>query len=111
MSASAHALGICGAVAPLTTAVLNSVDAHHTSSASGSNSGKARPGGLVATALVGLVLAAQGEWLIFAFHAATLVGAALCIAASLSAIVLIDAACLSGTPRRKHVSPDLSRPA
>jgi MFS family permease len=38
------ALGMSGAVAPLTTAVLNSVDAHHTGSASGFNSAVARTG-------------------------------------------------------------------
>jgi MFS family permease len=84
------ALGMCGAVAPLTTAVLNSVDAHHTGSASGFNSATARTGGLVATALVGLVLAGRGDGLIVAFHAAMLAGVALCIAASLSAFALID---------------------
>ncbi len=44
-------IGMAGAVAPLTTAVLASVDARHTGSASGLNSAVARLGGLVATAL------------------------------------------------------------
>ena len=50
------ALGLAGAVAPLTTAVLMSVDSHHTGAASGLNSAVARTGGLVATALIGAVL-------------------------------------------------------
>ena len=68
------ALGLSGAVAPLTTAVLNSVDARHTASASGFNSAVARTGGLVATALLGTVLAAHGPALLTAFHAAMIPG-------------------------------------
>jgi hypothetical protein len=55
---------------PLTTAVLNSVDERHTASASGFNSAVARTGGLVATALLGTVLAAHGLALLAAFHGA-----------------------------------------
>ena len=51
------ALGLSGAVAPLTTAVLSTADARHLGSASGFNSAVARAGGLIATALVGPVLA------------------------------------------------------
>ncbi len=47
------AIGMAAAVAPLTTAVLTSVDAQHTGSASGLNSAVARTGGLIATALLG----------------------------------------------------------
>ncbi|MBU4056100.1 MAG: MFS transporter, partial [Proteobacteria bacterium] len=83
------ALGMAGAVAPLTTAVLMSVDAHHVGSASGFNSAVARTGGLVATALVGAVLAATGPALISAFGSAAMVGAALCLASALSAWCLI----------------------
>src|SRR6266404_1707613 len=61
------ALGMACAVAPLTTAVLMSVDAEHTGSASGFNSAVARTGGLVATALLGSVLAATGPGLTTAF--------------------------------------------
>jgi EmrB/QacA subfamily drug resistance transporter len=50
------ATGMAGAVAPLTNAVLGSVDARHTGSASGLNSAVARTGGMVATALLGGVL-------------------------------------------------------
>jgi hypothetical protein len=84
------AFGMSAAVAPLTTAVLTSVDARHTASASGFNSAVARAGGLIATALLGSVLAAEGRQLLAAFHAAMIVGAAACAAASLSALALID---------------------
>ena len=83
------AIGLSGAVAPLTTAVLGSVDARHTGSASGFNSAVARTGGLIATALLGSVLAARGAGLPAAFHRAMLVGAAACLAAALSAFGLI----------------------
>ena len=83
------ALGLSGAVAPLTTAVLNSVDDRHTGSASGFNSAIARTGGLVATALLGSVLAARGAALVGAFHGAMFAGAAACLGASVSAFVLI----------------------
>ncbi|HEY1928514.1 MAG TPA: MFS transporter [Caulobacteraceae bacterium] len=83
------AIGMSGAVAPLTTAVLTSVDERHTGSASGLNSAVARSGGLVATALLGSVLAAAGAPLLTAFHAAMLVAAGACVAASLSAFALI----------------------
>jgi EmrB/QacA subfamily drug resistance transporter len=82
------ALGMAGAVAPLTTAVLMSVDVQHTGSASGLNSAVARTGGLVATALLGSVLAATGPALTTAFGFAMAVGAATCIAASASALLL-----------------------
>ncbi len=83
------AVGMAGAVAPLTTAVLTSVDARHTGSASGLNSAVARTGGLVATALLGTVLAATGTSIVGKFHSAAIVGAAISIAASLSAFGLI----------------------
>ena len=82
-------LGMACAVAPLTTAVLSSVDTQHTGSASGLNSAVARTGGLVATALLGGVLTALGSTLLSAFHIAAMLGAALCVAASLSAFGLL----------------------
>lgn len=84
------ALGMSAAVAPLTTAVLTAVDAEHTGSASGLNSAVARTGGLVATASLGSVLAAEGNQLLVAFHLAMVVCAAACAAASLSAFALLD---------------------
>ena len=85
------ALGMAGAVAPLTTAVLMSVDAGHAGSASGFNSAVARTGGLVATALIGAVMAATGPALTGAFAVAAMIGAALCLASALSAWWLIPA--------------------
>jgi EmrB/QacA subfamily drug resistance transporter len=84
------AVGMSAAVAPLTTAVLTSVDARHTGSASGLNSAVARGGGMVATASLGTVLAATGPELLSSFHAAMIVGAATCAAASASAFGLLD---------------------
>ena len=61
------ALGMACAVAPLTTAVLMSVDSSHTGAASGLNSAVARTGGMVATALIGPVIASSGPALLSAF--------------------------------------------
>jgi len=83
------ALGMAGAVAPLTTAVLMSVDERHVGAASGLNSAVARTGGLVATALIGAVLVTTGSTLATAFGIAAAVAAALCFGASLSAFLLI----------------------
>ncbi len=91
------AFGMAGAAAPLTTAVLTSVDARHRGSASGFNSAVARSGGLIATALLGAVLAAKGPGLTAAFHAAALVGAGAALAAAACAALLI------GHPDRKDV--------
>ena len=84
------ALGIAGAVAPLTTAVLMSVNSQHTGSASGFNSAVARTGGLVATALIGSVMIASGPALRTALEMAAIVGAVTCLAASLSAFLWIN---------------------
>ncbi len=84
------AIGLSGAVAPLTTAVLGSVDDRHTGSASGFNSAVARSGGLVATALVGSVLAAKGTELLAAFHVAALAGAFACFLAALTAFCMVS---------------------
>jgi EmrB/QacA subfamily drug resistance transporter len=77
------ALGMAGVVAPLTTAVLSSVDDRHMGTASGFNSAIARTGGLIATALAGLVISRQGSDLLAAFHAAALAGAGLAFASGL----------------------------
>lgn len=84
------ALGMAGAVAPLTTAVLSSVDGRHTGTASGFNSAIARTGGLIATALGGAVLSRAGAQLIDAFHVAAIVGAILAIASGIAALVTLD---------------------
>ena len=84
-------IGMAGAVAPLTNAVLGAVDQRHTGSASGFNSAIARTGGLIATALLGGVLGAQGDYLMTGFHMAALACAIACLAASASAFFLITA--------------------
>lgn len=89
------AIGLSAAVAPLTTAILSSVDARHTGSASGFNSAIARTGSLVATALLGSVLAARGGALLHPFHLAMLVSAMACVGASAAAFCLI-------APEAKH---------
>jgi len=82
-------LGMAGAVAPLTNAVLGAVDARHTGSASGFNSAIARAGGLIGTALLGGVLGARGATLVTGFHVAMLACAVACLAASAAAFFLI----------------------
>ena len=82
-------LGMSAAVAPLTTAVLTSVDSRHTGSASGLNSAVARTGGLLATASLGVVLAAEGAHLVSSFHIAMVLGAAACVAAAFCAFALL----------------------
>ena len=83
------ALGMAIAVAPLTSSVLGSVDQKHTGTASGFNSAVARIGGLIATALLGVVLSRQGAGLIGGFHAALVASAVVCAAASVSAMTLL----------------------
>lgn len=83
------AVGMAGAVAPLTTAVMASVDGDHVGTANGFNSAVARTGGLIATALLGAVLAARGEALAEAFAIAAFVAAGAAVAAGLSALVLL----------------------
>jgi EmrB/QacA subfamily drug resistance transporter len=83
------ALGLSGAVAPLTTAVLSAVDAAHTGVASGFNSALARAGGLIATALLGSALAARGAALVAAFHTGMWLCALACLGAALSAALLL----------------------
>jgi predicted MFS family arabinose efflux permease len=70
------AVGMAGAVAPLTTAVLASLDDSHTGTASGFNSAVARTGGLIATALAGGVIAETGRGLLAGFHIAVAIAAA-----------------------------------
>jgi EmrB/QacA subfamily drug resistance transporter len=80
-------VGMAIAVAPLTTAVLSSVESAHVGVASGFNSAIARVGGLVATALLSAVLAAMGTHQAESFRLATAVAAAAAFAAGLSALV------------------------
>ncbi len=95
----AVAAGLATSAAPLTTAVLSSVDARHTGVASGFNSAAARGGGLIVTALLGSVLAARGAALVAAFHSAALVGAAMALAAAVSAALLLGDVAKAGAAK------------
>jgi EmrB/QacA subfamily drug resistance transporter len=86
---SVMALGMAIAVAPLTSSVLGSVDQKHVAMASGFNSAVARIGGLIATALLGVVLAHEGEALIGGFHGALIASAIVSAAASVAALTLL----------------------
>jgi EmrB/QacA subfamily drug resistance transporter len=77
--------GMTAAVAPLTNAVMASVDRHHAGAASGVNNATARIGGMVAVALIGLVLTGGGRGVsIEAFHAALWLAAAVALIAGLA---------------------------
>jgi hypothetical protein len=84
------AIGMAGAAAPLTTAVLASVDQRHTGTASGFNSAIARTGGLIATALAGAVFSAPAAHLVSAFRAAAWVAAVAAAASGLIALLTLD---------------------
>lgn len=90
------ALGMACVAAPLTTAVLSSVDESHTGIASGFNSAVARGGGLIATAMLGVVLTAQGRALLAPFHVALGVCAGSAAAAAVCAFIWVRP---SNTPR------------
>ena len=81
--------GLSAAVAPLTTAVLDSADARYTGAASGLNSAIARTGSLIATALLGTVLASRGDQLLASFHTAMALSALACFGAALFAFALL----------------------
>jgi EmrB/QacA subfamily drug resistance transporter len=98
-------IGMAGVAAPLTTAVLASVDSRHTGSASGFNSAVARTGGLIATALLGAVLAAAGASLTAGFRVALLACAIACAAAAACGFVLIR------TPPARASTPAETAPA
>jgi len=83
------ALGMACVAAPLTTAVLSSVDGSHTGIASGFNSAVARGGGLIATAMLGMVLTAQGRALLAPFHVALMVCAGSAAAAAICAFIWV----------------------
>lgn len=83
------ALGMTIAVAPLTSSVLGSVEEQHVAMASGFNSAVARTGGLIATALLGSVLARKGPALFAGFHAAMFISAAAAAAAAVVALTML----------------------
>jgi len=80
-------IGMAGAVAPLTNAVLGAVDARHVGMASGFNSAVARTGGLIATAMSSAILVAHAQQLQSGFHVAMAVCAAAAIGASICAFL------------------------
>ncbi|QIK77840.1 MFS transporter [Sphingomonas piscis] len=84
------AIGMTIAVAPLTSSVLGSVEEQHVAMASGFNSAVARTGGLIATALLGAVLASEGSALFGGFHMAMFAAAITCAAASAVALTMLD---------------------
>ena len=83
------ALGMTIAVAPLTASVLGSVEEKHVAMASGFNSAVARTGGLIATALLGSVLASKGTQLFDGFYAAMFVSAAVAALSSMVALAML----------------------
>jgi EmrB/QacA subfamily drug resistance transporter len=83
------ALGMTIAVAPLTASVLGSVEEQHVAMASGFNSAVARAGGLIATALLGAVLASTGTALFSGFHAAMFVSAAVAAFAGVVGLTML----------------------
>lgn len=95
------ALGLAVSVAPLTAAVMASVDADHVGAASGFNSAVARVGGLIAAAALASVFALEAtpDAFMAGVHAAAAVGAALAAIAALSALALAhnDAPVPAGT--------------
>jgi len=82
-------IGMAGAVAPLTTAVLASVDGRHTGAASGLNSAIARLGGLVATAMLGGLFSERDARLFSAFHTAMAACALAALVAGLVAFAFV----------------------
>lgn len=101
-SVAAVALGMACAAAPLTAAVLGTVDVRHTGAASGLNSALAQLGGVVAVALLGGVLASRGAVFVRAFHIAAAAGALAALAAGAAILLLFDR---GGAQGRRQASP------
>ena len=97
------AAGMTIAVAPLTSSVLGSVEEQHVAMASGFNSAVARTGGLIATALLGSVLASKGDELFAQFHWAMLASAAVsaggAVLASIVALTMLGGVKLKSPSR------------
>ena len=86
------AIGMTIAVAPLTASVLGSVEEEHVAMASGFNSAVARIGGLIATALLGAVLASSGGALFAGFHGAMIASAGAAALAGLVGLTMLGQA-------------------
>jgi EmrB/QacA subfamily drug resistance transporter len=86
------AVGMGACVAPLTTAVMTSVDPDRVGLASGFNNAMARIAGLIATALLGFVFARQESMDAFmaGFRGAALIGAASAALAAGLAVFLVE---------------------
>ena len=99
------ACGLTLSVAPLTSAVIAAVDPSHVGEASGVNNATARIAGLLATALLGYVLAgdATAPAFIGRFHGAAIVGALLALAGAASAFFLC--APINGSRDRRAPAP------
>ena len=78
-------LGLSMTVAPLTAAILGSIPASQAGIGSAVNNAVARVAGLIATAMIGVILA--GELAVGSFHRALIVTAALLIAGGIVAFV------------------------
>jgi hypothetical protein len=75
--------------APLTTAVLSTVDSGRSGVASGFNSAVARGGGLIATAMLGGALSVHGPAFAAPFRLAAWAAAAVSVVASLCALAWV----------------------
>lgn len=79
------ALGMAILVAPLTSALLGSVEEHQTGMASGFNSALSRTGGLIAVALLGAVIAGEGQGIFGPFRVALIAMAIVAAAGGVAA--------------------------
>jgi predicted MFS family arabinose efflux permease len=96
------AVGMALAVAPLTSAVLVTVDPEHTGMVSGFNSALSRTGGLIGVALLGAVLASSGRAILRPYEVALIIAAAV---AALSGIVAFLGLKTCPNPKARAAAP------